>query len=266
MKRLLLGEPGETLLTTLDHTLKHWGYRVLGAHRQDRLARLIRDTAPDLLIVNALWLDADTYPEIHEAVSRAIEKGASLIALKQAGNQPPTNLPHQALDVPVDIFALFCAIQSHLEEFPRYNMRLTLKLPGMICRDHKCHLGEILSLSSRGLFMKTGFRLEQGETFRVVLPLLGMKRELELTGKVLYCVQPESKNNYLQGVGVEFLDMQPENSRILERYIENYFMEELSHHKSHYGWQANHIKETADTVLHLPVTPAWDAPLASQAN
>lgn len=266
MKRLLLGEPGETLLTTLDHTLKHWGYRTLGAHRQDRLPRLIRDTSPDLLIISADWLAGGYSGAILDSVSGAIDNGASLIVLQKSGVHLPVDLPHEPLDIPVDIFALFCAIQRHLEKFPRQNMRLTVKLPGMICRHYKCHLGEILSLSSRGLFMKTGFRLDPGETFRIVLPLLGMKRELELTAKVLYCVHPEPKNNYLQGVGVEFIDLQPGNSQLLERYIETYFMEELCHQKSFYGWPSSHVGEAGGAVLQLPTAACWETPLVSQAN
>lgn len=266
MKRLLLGEHREDLLTTLDLTLKHWGYRVLSVHRRDRLAKLIKDTDPDLLIVNADWLTDSGDDETIRTVSDCLEKGASLIVLKTPGENGPTDYPHQLLDVPVDIFALFSAIQKHLEKHPRQNMRLTLKLPGMICRHHKCHLGEVLSLSVQGLFMKTGFRLDHGEKFRIVLPLLGMKEELELTGQVLYCVNPDPKNNYQQGVGIEFIDLQPHNSKLLERYIENCFMEELSHHRGPHGWHTDSLVQNgADTVLHLPI-PTAPKTVPSQAN
>jgi Tfp pilus assembly protein PilZ len=253
MKRLLLGDHRENLLTTLDTILKHWGYRVLAMHRPERLARLTRDTDPDLVIVNAEWLSEDADGEIIQSVSRCIEGGASLIVLGTPETRFDLDLQHQFLRVPVDVFALFSAVQSHLEKYPRQNMRLALTLPAMICRHHKCHLGEILSLSARGLFMKVGFRLEQGEKFRIVLPLLGMKQELELTGKVLYCIHPDPGNNYQQGIGVEFVDLPPQSSQLLERYIENCFMEELSVQKARHGWQPNTVGVAAqEAVLHLP--------------
>lgn len=267
MKRLLLGEHRESILTTLDTTLKHWGYRVLAAHCQDRMVRLIRDTSPDLLIINADWLTAGEDSEIVKTVSQSLDKGSSLIVLQTSEQEHAVDLPHERLDVPVDIFALFSAIQKHLEKHPRQNMRLDLNLPGMICRSNKCHLGEILSLSSRGLFMKTGFRLDHREKFRIVLPLLGMKQELELTGQVLYCVHPEPKNNYQQGVGIEFIELQPHSSHLLERYIESCFMEEISDHKARNGWQTTlSTKPSDDTVVHLPIPSRRERPPLSQAN
>jgi Tfp pilus assembly protein PilZ len=267
MKRLLLGDHRENILTTLDMTLKHWGYRVLAAYSQDRLTRLIRDTSPDLLIINADWLADGGDTEIVKTVSQCLDGGASLIVLKNAEGEHALDLPHEPLEVPVDIFALFSAVQNHLEKYPRQNMRLDLKLPGMICRNSKCHLGEILSLSSRGLFMKTGFRLEHREQFRIILPLLGMKQELELTGQVLYCVHPEPKNNYQQGVGVEFIELQSQSRHLLECYIESCFMEELSHHKGRHGWQTHQPGKPADdTVLHLPIPPRGGKTPLSQVN
>lgn len=253
MKRLLLGEHRESLLTDLDLILKHWGYRVLAAYRQDRLDKLCQDTNPDLLIINANWLSDGADSEILQTVTQCLENGASLIALKCLDQPSRIDLPHELLDVPIGVFQLFSAIQNHLEKHPRQNMRLALNLPGMVCRHHKCHLSEILSLSTRGLFMKTGFRMDQGEKFRIVLPLLGMKQELELTGRVLYCVHPDPKNNYQQGVGVEFTDLQPDNYQLLERYIENCFMEELSGQRVRCDWQTDRRADAAQNMtLHLP--------------
>lgn len=253
MKRLLLGDHRENLLTTLDMILKHWGYRVLAAYRPERLTKLIRDTSPDLLIINAAWLSDGTNEEMVQSVSQCTKNDTSLIVLNDPEQQAAIELQHHLLDVPVDVFALFSAIQNQLEKHPRQNMRLALNLPGMICRHHKCHLGEVLSLSTHGLFMKTGFRMEQGERFRIVLPLLGMKQELELTGKVLYCVHPVPGNNYQQGVGIEFIDLQPATSQLLERYIESCFMEELSERKIKHGCQPAASTEPAQiTLLHQP--------------
>jgi len=261
MKRLLLGEHREDILNTLDLTLKHWGYRVLAVPRRERLNKLIRDTAFDLLIINADWLDANH--ATLEALETCIGKGASLMVLKSRETTPQLPLPHQLLDVPVDIFSLFSAIQQHLEKHPRKNMRLALKLPGMICRHHQCQLGEVLSLSTRGLFMKTGFRLDQGERFRIVLPLMGMKEELELSGKVLYRVHPDPKNNYQQGVGVGFVDLQPNAARLLERYIKTCFREEMSHRRGHHGWHTGALTQgEEDTVLRLPAPMLWETPPA----
>lgn len=228
MKRLIIGDNREKVLSTLDVILKHWGYRVLVSSKTDHLKALLQETSPDLLFMGAALFNSEQ-DGVADAVKTLIEKtDCPLVVLSDKGGVVTPNLPHEALDVPIDLFELYARIQKHLEKTPRKNLRLTLKLPGVLYRDGVSHLSEILSLSEQGLFMRTGFRLAKEEKLSVIFPLMGMKKELEIEGKVLYSVLPTPENNYLQGSGVEFLPLSDENKHFLQTFIETCFLGELT--------------------------------------
>lgn len=226
MKRLLLADHREELLGTLEVILRHWGYRVVACSRLSSVEDLLRETEPDLLILGTR-LAAD--PRLARALEVAVrERMRPLILLAEADVTTPADLPHELLDVPVDLFALFRLIQPHLEKFPRRHLRLAMRLPGLLCAGESCHLAEILSLSSEGLFLRTCFRFEDENRLRVVLPLFGMKQELELEGRVLYRVEPTAGNHYLQGIGIEFTGLTDETRRQLRAFLESRFLGDLS--------------------------------------
>lgn len=227
MKRLIIGDSRDKLLSTIEVILRNWGYRLLVSTRPEQILAFLKESSPDLLILGAGMLDRA--PALGEAVAARMKDAVlPLIILGEEGAVGPFPSPHETLAVPIDIFALFKLIQKHMEKYPRRHLRLALKLPGILCRDEACHLTEILSLSTEGLFIKTGYRLEPGANLSVVFPLMGMKRELELTGRILYCVHPAQENNYLQGVGIEFTGLDKETTRTLEAFIEERLLGEIS--------------------------------------
>jgi len=228
MKRLLIGDHREELLSTLEVILRHWGYRVLASSRPEQLVALLRETTPDLLIMGAGMLGDSESPLAREVQLRVADGAAPLIVLLEPEGVDPVAAPHEALAVPLDLFALFALVQKHLEKYPRRTMRLALQLPGMLCSGENCQLAEVLSLSLHGLFVKTGFRAAQGERLRVVFPLLGMQKELELEGRILYRVEPAAENNYLQGVGIEFSALSEETRTVLEAFLEQRFLSDLT--------------------------------------
>jgi Tfp pilus assembly protein PilZ len=226
MKRLLIGDTREKLLATVETILKHWGYRALASSHSDRLLALLQETAPDLLIIGEPLLKEGNNL-FREKIFRMANSGTPLLVLSVSASPPALEVPHEHLPVPIDFFALFEKVQKHLEKYPRKSIRLPIKLPGMLCLGKTCHLTEVLSLSARGLFIKTGFRLQQGDRFHVIFPLLGMKKEVELEGRVLYCVHPDPENNFLQGVGVEFTSLDEKTRESLLSFIENCFLDGL---------------------------------------
>jgi len=226
MKRLLVGDNREKLLATLETILRHWGYRTLVSSNQQRLTSLAKETTPDLLIFGEEFFRDQTSILCQTVLQRAAS-GTPLLVMSDSPEPLPLDVPHEILPVPVDIFTLFEKVQKYLEKYPRKNIRLALELPGMLCMGNSCHLAEVLSLSTRGLFVKTGFRLKKGDNFRIVVPLLGMKKELEVGGKVLYCVRPDPDNNFLQGVGVEFTDISPDTLEALQGFLEGCLLDEL---------------------------------------
>lgn len=229
MKRILIGDSRENLLTTLETLLRFWGYRVLVSSRPAQLTAFLEESPPDLLLLGSEFL-ANGNSGLRQSVEKRIaDRNCTFVVLAETQTDLPSDLPpHERLDVPLDVFALFALVQKHLEKFPRKNLRLDIQLPGMLCREDICQLTEVLSLSAQGLFVKTGFRLEKGEQIKVFFPLMGMHKELEIDGQVLYRVHPDPENNYLQGLGIEFLDMGEEDRAALEAFLENRFLGEVS--------------------------------------
>lgn len=228
MKRLLIGDSRDELLSTLEVILRHWGYRVLVSTRPAHLEELLRETSPALLVMGARLL-MHPNSSLTQAVNRHIvERKCPLIVLQEEPPVATIAVPHETLGVPLDLFALFSLIQKHLEKHPRRNLRLTIRLPGMICAAESSHLAEVLSLSTNGLFVKTGFRPADDAELRVIIPLVGMKKELELQGHVLYRVNPGPDNNYFQGIGIEFIKMNEESRKALQTFLAHRFIGDLA--------------------------------------
>lgn len=252
MKRLLIGDNREKLLSTLEVILKHWGYRVLVTSRPEQLEALIAESPPHLLIVGTCLLREDRSALREKIIGQVRDRGCPLIILRDTGSPVSVGVEHEALEVPLDIFALFALIQRHVEKVPRQNLRLALRLPGMLCRDGACQLTEVMSLSRQGLFIKTGFRLEKGDELRVLFPLVGMKKELEVDGRVLYRIQPDPENNYLQGVGIAFTHLNAENREALEAFIESRFLREISERERDLpGLSADQLRSRFELSLRL---------------
>jgi hypothetical protein len=228
MKRLLIGDSREELLSTLEVILRHWGYRVLVSSRPAQLEDLLRETSPNLLVMGARLL-MEQESSLARAVNHHVRQaGCPLIVLQEEQVTVHPAVPHETLGVPPDPFSLFSLIQKHLEKHPRRNMRLAIQLPGMLCTGEVCHLAEVLSLSSNGLFVKAGFRPAEGELLRVFFPLLGMKQELELDCRILYRVEPGPGNNYFQGFGLEFTGLAEEARQALQAFLEHRFIGDLA--------------------------------------
>ncbi len=255
MKRLLVGDHREKLLATLETILRHWGYRTLVSSSQQRLISLVKETTPDLLIFGARILTKTTSP-LSQMVAKKVLNGTPLLLMPENSTIPAPQIPHETLPVPIDIFTLFEKVQKYLEEYPRKNIRLALKLPGMLCLGDSCHLAEVISLSTRGLFVKTGFRLQKGDTFSIVFPLLGMKKELEVMGRILYSVKPDPDNNFLQGVGVEFTDIGQDTLEALQGFLEGCLLDNLPGQSGEIFVAENSFKNSTEKpTLHL-INPA----------
>lgn len=252
MKRILIGDPRDGLLTTLETFLRHWGYRVTASSRPDRLVPLLREVEPDLLIIGNDLL-ADRQSELYRCVAHHVTEGARPLLILGSATEIASDLPHEQLPTPIDILALFPLVQKHLEKIPRRHLRLSLQLPGLVCRGKNSQLAEVVSLSSQGLFIKTGLRMREGEKLQVVLPLVGMHRELEIASQVLYCIHPGPDNNYLQGFGLGFVEPDPEHLEILQTFIESRLFGEVNdrqpdlelHSDDHLHCRTDH------TMLHI---------------
>lgn len=228
MKRLLLGDHRKPLLSTVETILKHWGYRALVSSRPEQIEALLDETSPNLLILGAGLL-VDPALSIRQKTEHLVKAGnCPLIVLKEEGIEDNFSIPHDLLNVPIELFSLFECVQRHMERFPRKNLRLAVKLPGMFSSGSNSYFAEVLNLSVQGLMIKTSFRLEKDDRLTVCLPLVGMRKEIELEGQVLYPVHPGPENNYMQGAGIGFMNLTEETRRALEDFIEKRFFGDVT--------------------------------------
>lgn len=229
MKSILLADSRSDLLATLEPILKHWGYRVLSTQKADQVMPFINESTPSLLIIGeglfadqALALDAATIKNIKS-------QELPFVTLKQEGEACVELTPEPAINVPLELFELFSFIQRKVENHPRQNLRLRLKLPGMYSIDEdEFVLADVLTLSMCGLFFKAPSRVKKGDRVTVVFPLFGHCKEIEITSTVLYTIQPEAENNYFQGFGVAFDELPEENQAHLQQFIREHFLKEVS--------------------------------------
>jgi len=107
-------------------------------------------------------------------------------------------------------------------------LRFSVKLLWLLFRGEFFLFAEVLSLSSHGLFVKSPLRAEVGESLHIVLPLMGMKQEVEIDGEVLYNIHPSTDNNYLQGFGLGFSATEPDKLNALQSFIESKVLGEVA--------------------------------------
>ncbi len=225
MKCLLLADNRPDLLATLEPILKHWGYRVLAATNAVQANAFLQQSDPCLLVFGAQILGD---PELILAKQKA-STSRPLLALAQEAAAAPVMPPLEVLSVPVDILLLFAFIQRYVEQHPRQNLRLHLRMPGMYKTTKSDFvLADVFSLSMRGLFFKAAAKLAVGDNVSIVFPLLGHCKELEVAATVLYTVQPDTGNNYTQGFGVGFEQLSEEEDMELKQFIEDRFLNEVS--------------------------------------
>lgn len=130
---------------------------------------------------------------------------------------------------PVDVIALHGRIGQYLCNHPRKHPRMPAHLPCIFSVRGFYGFGEILSLGTGGAFIKSSCHLVRpGDLIDVGIPLLGMKRELEISSRVIYNLTPNSENNYSQGIGIEFVSSDRETTRVLEDFLRLSLLDEIS--------------------------------------
>jgi Tfp pilus assembly protein PilZ len=249
MKRVLIGDNREELVTTLESLLKNWGYRAIATADPETFLEINRELKPDLLIIGpALLADKKIVTQIEKLTTPTIY-------IQQPESAPDWQPKGETLSYPVDIFKLFSFVQGHLEKIPRRNIRLDVRMPGLYYKNDEVCIAEVLSLSPEGLFLKTGSKIEKIDNIRLILPLIGMQTELEIMGRIVYRVEPTPDNNYMQGMGIEFTDIDAETVHILEHYVEGLLFNELNERQySKNSLNTDHLRKHSNEPI-LQLTP-----------
>jgi hypothetical protein len=189
----------------------------------------LQESKPSLLIIGE-GLFADPALALDAATIKTIEsQKLPVVALKQEGEASVKLTSQPAISVPLDLFELFAFIQRQVENHPRQNLRLRLRLPGMYSiEEDEFILADVLNLSMRGLFFKAPTRINEGDRVTVVFPLFGRCKEIEIGSTVLYTIQPDSENNFFQGFGVVFDELPEDHKTQLQLFIREHFLKEVS--------------------------------------
>ena len=226
MKRVLIGDNRDELVTTLESLLKNWGYRAIASAEPDTFLEMLKELKPDLLILGPDIL------EDKKVASQITKIKIPCIYIQNTDVKADWCPNDEVLLYPVDVFELFSQVQDHLEKIPRRNIRLNVRMPSLYYKGTEPCIAEVLSLSPEGLFIKVGSKIEGIEDIRLVLPLIGMQKELEILGRIVYRVEPTPENNYMQGMGIEFTDMDEETICTLDKYVEGLLFHELNARQS----------------------------------
>ncbi|MDF1579542.1 MAG: PilZ domain-containing protein [Desulfuromonadales bacterium] len=210
-------------LVKLANILQQMGYRTECRPDPVDLSMLAGKRIPDLLI-----FDQESYAALADQLS---QRGVQMpvIVAGTPDTIPAKYNPHDYLSQPDDVDSIHDLLTRHLASFSRQHLRIAVRLPGIYSLDGQDELCDIHSLGTGGVFLQTqSLRLGRDHQLQLVIPLLGMKRELEITGQVIYQVLPSAENNYNQGIGIQFTDACPADIKMLRDYI--YFALLNGHH------------------------------------
>ncbi len=222
LKRILIGDCREDLLSTLEVILKNWGYRALCTSDAEEFLCLLDELKPDILLAGPSMI-------AQKNVAKKLTDLKTLLILLEDPQTKLLNIEATAhLAYPINVFKLFELVQKNLEKIPRRNIRLKVQLPSMYYHGDAPCIAEIVSISTEGIFIRTGSRIEGLDEVRIVLPLIGMQTEIEIDGRIVYRVDPQQENNYVQGMGIEFKDVDSDNSKLLQQFVESLLVAELT--------------------------------------
>ena len=183
----------------------------------------IQESVPDLVLVDAKLANKGSKIEgVEKNLLEASNLCPVLLAEKEEGSF--LLYDHRRKKV-LHLFDLHNYFHENLDSYSRKNIRLEVKLPSLLTQGHSSQLTQITSLSSRGVFVRTGYSTPVlDQKIEITIPLLGHYAELNVLGRVAYSVSPSQGNNYIQGVGVCF--ERPEDS--LMEVIEDYLSSSLA--------------------------------------
>jgi len=230
-KQILALHSQKQFLDSLEMVMGNWGYPIETASSPQELNNRLRKIKPKLLLLEGGLLSDEQLGSLPLLSRQAKSKETVIALLGPSPKEKGLTAAHYQLELPLNIFTLYEMVQKCFEAVPRQDVRIKLRLPGMVRPgDRHFNLGEVLCLSAGGMFIRSGTPIATGTQLEIILPLLGMKRELEITGEVIYQVVPTVENNYSQGIGIRFENVTDDARTLLEQYLEMRLVDDLSEH------------------------------------
>jgi uncharacterized protein (TIGR02266 family) len=194
--------------------------------------QILKGRVPDLIITEAVLPDMSGIEFCRTIKSRPRTRRIPVLVVTVDSRfsdraDCSENLFNESLIKPVSVREIFDALQRHL---PFKNGRKNLRAPiaaRVICRDGTHYRSYItLSIGEGGMFIESDRPRPVGDIIEPQLLLPGLVDPLPLKGKVVYSVE-EEREKHPQGMGVKFLDMDPQTKTILSNYIQSYLSDSL---------------------------------------
>jgi len=204
------GEP-----SGIERRLEERGYPIRVCTGPKPLEKALAEGSPDLFILEKRGLAAGVLKRLSAKARKAIPNRCRFIVVGGDGDEG------------LDLEQLDRLLDPRREDRGRKHLRLSVKLPGVYFVGGGSHIADVMALGTGGLFLKTtknGF--QTGQEVGLAIPLLGMKKEIEVTGRVAYLVKPTPENNYLQGIGLQFVDLETSALNALLEFILRLLLEE----------------------------------------
>jgi uncharacterized protein (TIGR02266 family) len=105
------------------------------------------------------------------------------------------------------------------ERDKRRHVRVPVDFEVRFTFDHNQHIAEALNISVDGMFLKTSYMLLQGDIVELFFHVPKVEEPFWLKARVVWGTWIEGMNYPTSGMGVQFLDLVPEQREYLEKYI-----------------------------------------------
>ena len=231
-KHILVVDSSQSFTKYVEVVLDRLGYTSMTARSARDGLQILKGRVPDLIITEAVLPDMNGVEFCRKIKSRPRTKRIPVLVVTVDSRfseriEYGENLFNESLTKPVSVRDLFDALQKHLA-FKNGRKNLRAPIAGrVICRDGTHYRSYItLTIGEGGMFIETDKPRKVGEIIEPQLLLPGLVEPLPLKGKVVYSVQ-EEREKHPQGMGIKFLDMDPQTTTILSNYIQSYLSDNL---------------------------------------
>ena len=103
--------------------------------------------------------------------------------------------------------------------------RLGVQLPAEFQGLKAFTTAQSFDISSRGLFLRTTQVLSAGEEILVRFKLPGVAHPFKAVGRVIWSSAAETAQGHPAGMGIQFLDLNPQEQAMIERYVVEHLLD-----------------------------------------
>ncbi len=227
MTTLILAEPQPITRGIWTRDFERAGFTVLPASDEDQLDGLLDQRPPDVLVADRRLVGpaGERVRRLREAFGRRpacvvlalLPTEADRQLLLAAGADWYIDKPALVSHLPGAVGAAF-GLGSRTASTPRVAPRALVALPVDFCHAGCMRSCETLNLSDDGMFIKTPSPADVGALLLLGFGLPGSRR-WECFARVVWSRGPDNEHRDLPGMGVQFVDLDPEVRASLAAFV-----------------------------------------------